>query len=52
MNAELLSLMTSKFIKNTLAEMSDEDIIAIEHTLPQEGVLTFDIDEIFESLHR
>ena len=50
MNAEQLSVMTSKFIKNTLTEMSDEDIIAIEHTLPEDGVLIFDIDEILESI--
>ena len=42
--------MANEFIKDTLTDMSDEDIIAIEHTLPEEGVLTFDINEILESI--
>ena len=50
MDAERLFWLTNEFIKDTLADMSDEDIIAIEHTLPEEGVLTFDINEILESL--
>ena len=50
MDAERLFWLAQTFIKDTLAEMSDEDIIAIEHTLPEEGVFTFDINEILESL--
>ena len=50
MNAEQLFWMANEFIKDQLAEMSDEDIIAIEHTLPEDGVLTFDINELLESL--
>ena len=50
MNAEQLFWMANQFIKDTLAEMSDEDIIAIEHTLPEEGVFSFDINEILERL--
>ena len=50
MDAERLFWMTREFIKDKLAEMSDEDIIAIEHTLPEEGVLAFDINEILEKL--
>ncbi len=50
MDAERLFWMTREFIKNQLAEMSDEDIIAIEYTLPEDGVLAFDIHGILESL--
>ena len=52
MNAERLFWMTREFIKDKLAEMSDEDIIAIEHTLPEDAVLAFDIDEILEGFSR
>ena len=50
MDAERLFWLTNEFIKDTLADMSDEDIIAIEHTLPEEGVLTFDINELLENI--
>ena len=50
MDAERLFWLAQAFIKDTLAEMSDEDIIAIEHTLPEDGALTFDIGRILESL--
>ena len=50
MNAEQLFWMANEFIKDKLAEMSDEDIIGIEKTLNQDGTLTFDIDRILESL--
>ena len=50
MDAERLFWMTHEFIKDTLADMPDKDIIAIEHTLPEDAVLAFDIDEILESL--
>ena len=50
MNAEQLFWMANEFIKETLDAMSDEDIIAIEHTLPEDGVLAFDINELLENV--
>ena len=50
MDAERLFWLTNEFIKDTLADMSDEDIISIETTLPEEGVLTFDINELLENI--
>jgi len=50
MNAELLFWLTEAFIKEQLSEMSDQDLIDIEKTLPQEGVLTFDINELLENV--
>ena len=50
MNAEQLFWMANEFIKDKLADMSDDDIIAIEHTLPEDGVLAFDINGILDSL--
>ncbi len=50
MNAELLFWRTNEFIKEQLAEMSEDELIAIESTLPQEGVLSFDINELLENV--
>ena len=50
MDAEQLFWLTNEFIKDTLADMSDEDIISIEQSLPEEGVFTFDINEILENI--
>ena len=50
MNAERLFWLTNQFIKDTLAECSETDLIHIESTLPQEGVLSFDINELLENV--
>ena len=50
MNAEQLFWMTNEFIKDKLAEMTSVDLIAIESTLPEDGVLTFDINELLENV--
>ena len=50
MSSEQFFWMINSFIKDKLADMSDDEIIAIEHTLPEDGVLTFDINELLESL--
>jgi hypothetical protein len=50
MDAERLFWLTNEFIKEQLAEMSEADLIAIESTLPQEGVLSFDINELLEDV--
>ena len=50
MSAEQLFWMAHELIKDKLAEMSDEDRIAFEQTLPKDGVLAFDINGILESL--
>jgi hypothetical protein len=50
MDAERLFWLTNEFIKEQLSEMSDQDLIDIEETLPQEGVLTFDINELLENV--
>jgi hypothetical protein len=48
MDAERLFWLTNEYIKEQLAEMSDADLIDIEKTLPEEGVFTFDINELLE----
>ena len=50
MNAERLFWLARAFIKDTLEECSENDLIHIEKTLPKDGVLAFDINEILESL--
>ena len=50
MNAERLFWLTNQFIKDTLEECSENDLIHIEQTLPEEGVLSFDINELLENV--
>ena len=50
MDAERLFWLTNEFIKDTLAEMSETDLIDIEQSLPEEGVLSFDINELLENV--
>ena len=50
MNAEQLFWMVNEFIKDTLTECSETDLIHIESTLPEEGVLSFDINKLLENV--